>query len=194
MDWFTPSVTPDFRVRNSIVIRSGHIVKVTKSVTTDKTFIQPNGSLVITGAILSVLNRGLTVQSNSSGTARIGTSTGSINGAVTIERYVVPKSVRRFSFVTAPVTARIDTTWQKQLHITGSAIGTQGTPCTDGDANKQPTTHANGFDATATNAASMYRYDQTLTTGNKFISIMGTNASTSITDGSNLFARAMVTG
>ena len=166
--WFAATVAPDFNV-HTIVIRAGHKVNVTRSVTIDETSVEPGGNLVVTNAVLTVLNGGLTIQSNALGTGKIGTSTGSIAGDVTVERYIVSKPMRRFSFITAPVTSRIDTAWQRQIHITGTAIGTPGIPCSNGDFASQPTAHENGFDATASSIASMYRYDQTLATSSKFV-------------------------
>ncbi|HAI82372.1 MAG TPA: hypothetical protein DCL43_01795, partial [Chitinophagaceae bacterium] len=84
-------------------------------------------------------------------------STGSsVSGDVTVQR-ILPAGRRRNIFLSSAVTARIDTSWQQQIHITGT--GTAGTIC------PSLTPHTNGFDATLNNTASMFTYNPTAAAG-----------------------------
>ncbi|HAI83160.1 MAG TPA: hypothetical protein DCL43_05780, partial [Chitinophagaceae bacterium] len=73
-----------------------------------------------------------------------------------------------------PVSQTISSAWQQQIHITGT--GTGGTIC------PTLTAHTNGFDATLTNASSMFTYNHAAGSGNRWQSIANTN-STSLTPG-----------
>jgi hypothetical protein len=132
------------------------------------------GTLGITGTLTlttGTLTTGgfLSLFSNASGTARIAAITGgSISGTVTQQRYVPAKSARTWSLVASPFTQIISSAWQQQVHITGA--GTGGSIC------PSLTAHTNGFDATATNAASMYVYDGTKAVGSRWTSVASTNA------------------
>ncbi len=112
-------------------------------------------------------NNGLVLKSSATKTAGVGPS-GTISGNVTVERYIPAKSSRTWSMVASPFTQTISSGWQQQVHITGT--GTGGTVC------PSLTAHTNGFDATVSNAASMYVYDGTKAVGTRWTSITGTNA------------------
>ncbi|MFN4083730.1 MAG: T9SS type A sorting domain-containing protein [Bacteroidia bacterium] len=123
----------------------------------------------------------LTLESTSSGTARIGAlTTGTITGNVTIERFI-PSSVRAWRYMAAPFTTgpTVASSWQQQIHITGN--GTGGTNC------PSLTQHTNGFDASVLNNPSMMTFNETVATStNSFVngyqSIANTNA-TNLTAG-----------
>ncbi len=77
-----------------------------------------------------------------------------IGNKFTVERYIPGSSGRRFRFLSAPFNsgARIDSSWQQQIHITGNGSG--GTAC------PTLTAHANGFDATVNNSPSMHTFNE----------------------------------
>ena len=137
------TLTPDVS-SNTISILSGHTVTVTASVTTDQTFVNPGGTLVVTGSTLTVSGTGgITVQSTVAGTGRIGTSTGTITGSVTVERFINDaghRSWRLLSGKSVSGTQTIYDAWQES----GAIVANKGTWITS------PTyTGANGFDATS---------------------------------------------
>jgi hypothetical protein len=109
------------------------------------------------------LNTGgfVTLRSTSASTARIAPVSGSISGNITQERFIPAKATRRFSFISSPVSQALSAAWQQQIHITGS--GTGGTAC------PTLTAHTNGFDATLTNAPSMFSYDASLPSGSRWV-------------------------
>ncbi|MBC3758358.1 T9SS type A sorting domain-containing protein [Hyunsoonleella sp. SJ7] len=99
----------------------------------------PNVVLINNGV---VDNSGeLTMQSDPSGSAYIGPSSGTFIGDATIERFIPPN--RAFRLLSSPVTTTdfISNNWQQNTHITGSTVG------------------ANGFDATVTGNPSMFTFD-----------------------------------
>ena len=99
----------------------------------------------------------LTLKSNSSGTARIAQSAGTISGNVTQERFVPGKAIRKWSFLASPVTQSLASAWQQQIHITGA--GTGGTMCNNYTISGTMTPHTNGFDVTQLQNPSFYTYD-----------------------------------
>ncbi|MDO7170808.1 CARDB domain-containing protein [Mariniflexile sp. AS56] len=112
----------------SLTIESGASLIVSPSVV-----ITNNGVITVVGS--------LTMQSDTSGSAYIGESTGVFVGDVTVERYIPAR--RAFRQLSSPVTTSdfISNNWQQGTHITGSIAG------------------ANGFDATGTGNPSMYMFD-----------------------------------
>jgi len=114
-----------------------------------------------------ITNSNLVLASTATGTARIAAGTGTyISGAVTQQRYIPAKAARTYSLVASPFTQSISSAWQQQVHITGA--GTGGTIC------PTLTPNSNGFDATITNAASMFVYDGTKAVGSRWTSVTGT--------------------
>jgi hypothetical protein len=127
-----------------------------------------SGTLTLTSGQFTT-NNNLTLASSSTGTARIATITGgTITGSITQERYVPAKGSRTWSMVASPFAQSIASSWQQQVHITGA--GTGGTVCPG------LTTNSNGFDATVSNAASMFVYDGTKAVGSRWASVTATNA------------------
>jgi hypothetical protein len=99
-------------------------------------------------------NGNITLLSNSTKTARIAQGTGNyITGNVKVQRYI-PESARRWRFVSSPVSNATLEDWRGEIFITGP-----GTGSTIG------TTNSNGYDATANNAAGVFWYNETLTSG-----------------------------
>jgi uncharacterized protein (DUF2141 family) len=136
------------------------------TITSGKTSIA--GTLTLTSGVLTTGGL-LSLKSDASSTGRIGTITGgSISGNLTQERYIATKTVRGYSFVASPFVQTIASSWQQQVHITGA--GTGGTVC------PSLTAHTNGFDATVSNAASMFIYDGTKAAGSRWTSVTGTTA------------------
>lgn len=123
-----------------------------------------------TGATLTT-GSNLTLKSDANGTARIGTTTGSISGNVTVERYV-PFGKRAYRLLTPSVTTTgfIYANWQ----IGGATTAGRGIQITGS------TTGANGFDLTASGNPSMYTYQNNATTGTGWLAIPNTNATTLI--------------
>jgi len=113
----------------------------------------------ITVAATATLNAdgNLTLLSDVNGSARVGTSAGSITGNVTVERFVKGPSAgngRRWRFMSSPVQSATLLDLQQEIYVTGYGTGT--TP---------GTTNSQGFDATYNNEPSVYWYNE-LETGN----------------------------
>jgi hypothetical protein len=116
------------------------------------------GTVVVNGTLNTGGN--LFIRSNANGTARIGTSTGIINGDVTIERFIPAKPVRKWTFLSSPVSTSVRNGWQQQIFVTGP--GTGGTPC--GSGGKQY--NSNGFDDTQNDPSSIFTYEPVPAAGN----------------------------
>ena len=80
---------------------------------------------------------------------------GTVNGNVTVQRFIPGSSGRRYRYLAAPFSngPSIVSSWQKQIHITGNGIG--GTIC------PTLTSNSNGFDATLSNAPSFFTFNET---------------------------------
>lgn len=103
------------------------------------------GNLTPTAGTLTT-GGNLILGSNASSTANVLSGSGTISGNVTVQRHI-PSSARRWRFLSSPVTSATLADWQNEIHITGTGGAT------------------NGFDATGSNAASVFTYDETLITG-----------------------------
>lgn len=112
------------------------------------------------GAIVDFNNRPVRLASSVIGTAKITQIMGTLNNAtqVTVERFIPGSTGRKYRFISAPFTSgpTISSSWQQNIHITGS--GTGGSTCPSLTAN------SNGFDATLTNSASMFGFSETTAT------------------------------
>jgi hypothetical protein len=126
--------------------------------------IAPGKVLTIAGTA-NFGGRPVTFESNATGTAMLGTLTGTLTGAtnVKVERYI-PSGKRAFRLLSPAVTTTtfISGNWQGQTHITGGASG--------------------GFDATETNNPSMYTYNNLAPSGTGWTAIANTN-NTNLTAG-----------
>jgi len=124
------------------------------------------GTLTPTAGTLAS-NGYLVLKSGMAGTAKIAQGAGTyITGNVTQERYISAKAAKTYSFVASPFSGSIANNWQQQVHITGA--GTGGTVC------PSLSSHSNGFDATITNAASMFVYDGTKAVNTRWTSVVST--------------------
>ena len=121
-----------------------------------------SSSYTPTAGVLTTHNN-LVLQSTETQTASInkGNTAGNyLKGDVRIERYIPSKASRKWSFITSPITQSIATGWQQQIHITGA--GTGGSNCPSIQA------HSNGYDATPTHAASIFTYDASKLSGQRW--------------------------
>jgi hypothetical protein len=165
-------------VAKSITIRTGDTVDITAAAAVDQLIIQngaainvaPKASLWVNdgeGDDIRIVGSGkLTIQSDTSGSGRIGNSTGSINGNVIVENYIKSETNKAYRLLSPSVNTAggpkpyIRDNWQEGqnnttllfnnnavpyygTHITGSLLGT------------------NGFDATALATPSLLIYNQT---------------------------------
>ena len=154
------SITLPAGLSNYPVLTSGEnlIVNECSNVTIERgasLTVSPNAVVTNNGVIR---NSGvLTFESDASGSAYIGESSGAFVGDATIERFIPAR--RAFRFVSSPVTTDdfISNNWQLGTHITGSASG------------------ANGFDQTNTGNASMFSYDNVTQTWNRIANTDATN-------------------
>jgi len=169
--WINATLTPT-SAAGAITIQNGHTVTTTANITIDQTTIASGGILNINPGITLTLNNGtgtdLTVAtggslaflSDATGSGRLanlGAATLGQNANVTVQRYIPAKTLRKYDFIAAPVTAVIASAWQQQIHITGP--GTGGTICSGGI--DQGTPNANGFDVTNSNNPSFFTYTDT---------------------------------
>jgi hypothetical protein len=108
--------------------------------------VEVAGTITPTAGTLATSNK-LKLVSNASGTARVVAGSGTyITGNVTVERYV-PAAARRWRFMGATVSGTTFADLKNEMYLTGNNGAT------------------NGFDATASNQASIYSYDETVITG-----------------------------
>ena len=153
---------------NTINIRNGHTVTVTANVTTDQTFVNPGATLIVTGSTLTISGNGLTIQSDATGTGRIGTSTGTITGNATVERYINSDVVGRkwhlLSGIATTTAQTIRASWQEG----GGAPVTPNIGTWITDAGTPP-----GFDGPS-NSASILKHN---TAGANWLSLANTNVS-----------------
>lgn len=137
------------RLQNFTINRNGQSVTLGNTIEVTGTVTLSNGTLASAGF--------LTLVSNASGTARIGTitGTGAITGNVTIQRFIPGGHYydRAYRFLASPASGQtIAAAWQQDIHITGA--GTGGTVCPSLSAN------SNGFDRNIGNTASIYTYSE----------------------------------
>ncbi len=119
-----------------------------------------SGTLVVgTSASLQTSNN-LTLLSDANGSARIGTSEGTITGNATVQRCIpafpspgpTNSFGRRWRFVSSPIQNATFLDWRNEVFITGPGTG-----------NTVGTFNSNGFDATMNNNPSLFRYNEFVT-------------------------------
>jgi hypothetical protein len=139
-DQATPGTTNrlhDFSYnRSAITVTLGNALQVAGNIT-------PTSGTLATGG-------NLTLVSDGSGTANLLSGSGSyISGNVTVQRFV-PSTARRFRFLAPNITNGTLQDWKNEIYITGPGTGN-----TIGQDN------SNGFDATTSNQAGIYYYNET---------------------------------
>jgi len=147
---------------------SGVLTATSFSVASTKSLlVLPSGTLIIpTGKTVDVSNGSAVLKSDYSGSGSIGNSGGTLTGNISQERYIPAKAARKWSFLSSPFTQSIANSWQQQIHITGA--GTGGTVC------PTLTTNSNGFDATISNAPSVYTYNAANAQGSRWTALAST--------------------
>lgn len=128
------------RIANLTYNRSSQTITLGSSVEVSGTLTPTAGTLASNGK--------LTLVSNASGTARIAnggcTTCSYITGSVAVQRFV-PAVARRWRFLGSTVQNATLADWKNEVYITGTGGAT------------------NGFDETASNAASVFAYNETAT-------------------------------
>lgn len=140
------------------------------------------GVVNVTGSAVVASGGNLVLVSTASGTASVGSLTGSANitGNVVAQRFI-PSNGRKWRFLSSPVAnATFSNSWQQQMPITGPGTG-----------GSLGTTNSNGFDWTATNAPSIYSYSETLSgnMNNRWASIANTSTTIATGKGYRVFVR-----
>jgi hypothetical protein len=130
--------------------------------------VTPSGVLSVNGTLN---NSGtLTLQSDATGTASIGNSSGSITGNAIVQRFVPAMASpgptnsygRRWRFISSPVQNSTLQDIRQEMHVTGTGTGTT-----------MGTINSNGFDATYNNSPSVFRYNEAVSgaSSNGWVSI-----------------------
>jgi hypothetical protein len=170
------AVPGNITVLGTLTINLVGAATITQPSGTTNLTILPTGSLVINSATALATNGRLTLKSDASGTASVGTlaAGAAITGAVTVERFI-PGGFRRYRFLSHPFNAAQPLSQlTTELDITGNTAGTVGqTGQTVGD----------GFTATATNNPSAFYFSTADANGNTtddggwkpFLNATGTN-------------------
>jgi len=134
-----------------------------------------SGTLYPTAGTLNAAGY-LTLLSSSTGTARVDNVYGAITGNVNVQRYITPKTARKFSFIGSSVAASIRSAWQQQIYITGAGTGGVSCGTTSGDGVASTDMYnSNGFDVTPLNTPSMFTYNATKINGSRYVSVANTD-------------------
>jgi len=165
--YFDQTVPGTSNVLNNLVINSAGTVSLGNN-------LNLLGTLTPTAGTFNT-NGNLTLISTSAGTARIDQVFGTVSGNVTVQRYIPPKLLRKFSYIGSPVYQTIRNAWQQQIYITG--YGTGGTLCggTYGDGGNTDKYNSNGFDFSIANSASIYTYNPAKQNGSRYVGIANTD-------------------
>lgn len=118
--------------------------------------IAPTGVLTVNGTLSN--SGSLTLQSDATGSAGIGNSSGTITGNAIVQRFVPAMASpgptnsygRRWRFISSPVQNTTLQDLRQEMFFTGIGTGT-----TVGTIN------SNGFDATHNNSSTVFRYNET---------------------------------
>lgn len=153
---------------NNLTVNSSGTVTLGNALNIHGTLTSVAGTLA-TGGNLILL-------SDSTGTGRIDQVLGTISGNVTVQRYISPKSARKFSFICSPVSQSIRNSWQQQIYITGAGTGGAACGSTIGDGGSITDKYNNnGFDVTQTSTPSMFTYNATKINGSRYVSVPNTD-------------------
>ena len=133
--------------------------------------VYPGGVLTIpnSGQVITVGSGSLLVLSDATGTGSIGASGGTINGNVTVQRFIPAHGARAYTLVSSPVSSpTINSSWQEGGAAT-PGYGTQISGASTGS----------GFDfASAAGIASIYSYSDNNAPGSKWVGLTSTLSST----------------
>jgi hypothetical protein len=140
-----------------------------------------SGKITIAESANLVSNGLLTLVSDASGTASIGTipTTATVTGSINYERYI--PAGRLWRFIGWPISGNtIANSWQTTIHVTGPGAG-----------GSLGGFNSNGFDWTAASAPSIYTYNELLNAdiNSKWQGITHTNVNIGSTTGYRLFIR-----
>ena len=143
------NVLKDLTLSGSTTATLGNTLNITAGATAG-TVIVGSGTTLTTGG-------NLIIKSNATGTARIGTSSGTISGNVVVERYL-PATRRAYRFLAAPVTTTggVFASWQES-GTNAAGLGIQ----VSGLAGAAPggVDATTGLDKTLTGSSSMFTYN-----------------------------------
>ena len=141
----------ELTLNGTLHIAEGVTLTINTNLTTNTATIEGGGELIINGVWVNsagettiASNTEVILRSTATGTAQYGNSSGTINGNVTVERFIPKRSdnARAFRFLASPVGGvTIADSWQQNMHVTGAGGAT------------------NGFDATDSNSSSMFTFD-----------------------------------
>lgn len=173
--WKDAETVPDTSA-GAITIQAGHTISITDSATVDELVIQdggvlnvtPNSALIVNdgaGDDISIASSGsLIVKSDSTGTGRIGNSSGTVSGDVTVERYT--SSLAKISY--RLLSPSVNTSGSTKPFIKDNWQEGQNNTTLKNNSNLLPhfgihitgsTTGSNGFDATGNGAPSLFTYN-----------------------------------
>ncbi len=140
--FFGQSGSQDSVLNNLTLNRSGETITLGNKLKIEGVFTPTAGTLA-TGDFLIL-------GSSAGGTARIAnggcTSCSYISGNATVQRFI-PSSARRWRFLSSTITNGTIDDWQEEVYVTGVGGAT------------------NGFDATTSNQAGFYNYNESVITG-----------------------------
>ena len=171
----TTNVLKDLTLSGSTTATLGNTLNITAGATAG-TVIVGSGTTLTTGG-------NLIIKSNATGTARIGTSSGTISGNVVVERYL-PATRRAYRFLASPVTTTggVFASWQES-GTNAAGLGIQVSGIAGAVAGVDATT---GLDKTLTGSSSMFTYN-----GSAWVAVTNTKT-TQLTPGAGF--RVLVRG
>lgn len=172
------TISPIFDA-NTITIQNGHTATIAASIPIDQTVINSGGIVLVNPNIVLTINDGtvgadvtvnsggnLTIKSTLTGTGSIGnSSTATISGDVTVERYISSSGNRAYRLLAPSVTTStsIHANWQEGATSNNPTPGGVGNPNPGYGTHITGTTtdQMNGFDGTSSGQGSLFTYDRT---------------------------------
>ena len=184
--WTSATLIPDSSA-NTIEIQKNHTVTINDVTTVDQLTIEDGGTLNVLskGAVIvndgpghdiSIAKKGaMVIKSDATGTGRIGKSTGTINGDVTVERYLPAKAFASYRMLAPSVNTQtsIYSNWQEGAN-NGTLLNNIDPAPGFGTHITGSTSGANGFDATASGQTSLFVFNGALSAQN-WVPINNTN-------------------
>jgi hypothetical protein len=150
-DQSTPGTTnllKDLTLSGSTTATLGNTLNIAAGATAGTVIVGSGTTLTTAGNLI--------IKSNATGTARIGTSSGTISGNVVVERYL-PATRRAYRFLAAPVTTTggVYASWQESgTNAAGLGIQVSGIASATGGVDDNT-----GLDKTLTGSSSMFSYN-----------------------------------